>query len=272
KPGYRGTTDGGGLRAEELLAGFEASEVQQGKSGYRRHDGRGVVRTLAGALASHPGTTAQRDLQAAAGEAGRDSETGRRDASAGHPDGAGPHGAAGGDAGFAAQMGLGVLRTQSRVPARAFGASGGRQGPTVRGRGTPLGGGSRSGEVFRSGQPRQADGGGSATGRRQEGAKAGAGVPHGGRDGEWAGGYGGGGHAARWATIATTVEPGARRTGSRAGTAQTLLRAVCGRLQHLRRQPTGRRAGEAEYHGLHHTTTQAQGQRAEECGSAVGRR
>src|SRR5208337_3076481 len=72
---------------EQLMAGFEASEVQQGKSGYRRHDGRGVVRTLAGALASHPGTTAQRDLQAAAGEAGRDSETGRRDASAGHPDG-----------------------------------------------------------------------------------------------------------------------------------------------------------------------------------------
>ena len=99
---------------ENCWAGLQASEVQQGKCGHRRHDGGGVARTLEGALASHSGTTAERDLQAAAGEASRDTEAGRRDASVGHPDSAGAHGAAGGNAGSATQKGRGVFRTQSR--------------------------------------------------------------------------------------------------------------------------------------------------------------
>ena len=51
----------------------------------------------------------------------------------------------------------------------------------------PLGGGPRSGEVLRSGQPRQADGGGSAAGRRQEDARVDPGVLERGCDGERAG-------------------------------------------------------------------------------------
>src|ERR1035438_10347899 len=71
-PAIREQLQIGGLRARQLRAGLQASEVQQGQSGHRRHDGRAVAWTLEGALASHPRTTSCRDLQAATGEAGRD--------------------------------------------------------------------------------------------------------------------------------------------------------------------------------------------------------
>ena len=61
-------------------------------------------------------------------------------AQAGHPDGAGPVYPAGGDAGSARQMGLDVLRAQSRVSSAAFGASGGGEGAAVYRRRQPLGG------------------------------------------------------------------------------------------------------------------------------------
>ena len=62
------------------------------------------------ALASHPGTTAERDLRAEAGEAGGNPQAGRRGAKAWHPDGAGSIHPAGGDAGSAEAVGPDVFR------------------------------------------------------------------------------------------------------------------------------------------------------------------
>ena len=128
---------------ENCLQALKRVKSNKGSRGHRRHDGRGVARLPEGALASHPRTTVERDLQAATGEEGRDTQAGRRGATVGHPDGAGPHGAAGGDAGAATQVGRGIFRTQSRVSARTLGASGGSQGAAVYRRRPPLGGGSR---------------------------------------------------------------------------------------------------------------------------------
>src|SRR2546429_898932 len=49
---------------------------------------------------------------------------------------------------------------------------------------------------------------------------------------------------ARWSAVSTLVEHRTRRARSRARTAPTSLRAVCGRLQYLRPQPTSRTAGD----------------------------
>ena len=57
-----------------------------------------------------------RDLPAAAGEAGGDTQAGRRGAEAWHPDGAGPLHPAGGAAGAAGAVGPDVLRAQLRLP------------------------------------------------------------------------------------------------------------------------------------------------------------
>jgi hypothetical protein len=62
------------------------------------------------ALASHPGTTVERDLRAEAGEAGGNPQAGRRGAKAWHPDGAGSIYPAGGDAGSAEAVGPDVFR------------------------------------------------------------------------------------------------------------------------------------------------------------------
>jgi hypothetical protein len=100
-------------------------------------------------LASPTGATVKRNLPTATGEASGDREAGRRGAQAGHSDGAGPVCPAGGDAGPATQMGPDVFRAQSRVSSATLSASGGGQGAAVYRRGQPLGGGSRSGKVFR---------------------------------------------------------------------------------------------------------------------------
>src|SRR5271167_667782 len=201
KSGWRRATDGRGLRAGKLPAGFTTSEGQQGESGDRRHEGRETSRLPEAALASPTGATVKWDLSTAAGEKSGDQEAGRRDAQAGHSDGAGSVCPAGGDAGSAAQMGPDVLRTQSRVSSATLGASGGGEGAAVYRRRQPLGGGSRSGKVFRSSESRQADGGDRAAGERQEDAPVDTGHPGVGRDGERAGEFGGGRNSARRAFV-----------------------------------------------------------------------
>src|SRR6266516_3374953 len=142
KSGWNRATDGRGLRAGKLPAGFTTSQGQQGQSGNRRHESGGVTRLPEAALASPSGTAVKWDLPTATGEKSRDQEAGRRDAQAGHSDGAGSVDPAGGDAGLARQMGPDVFRTQSRVSSATLGASGGGQGAAVYRRGQSLGGGS----------------------------------------------------------------------------------------------------------------------------------
>src|SRR5712692_1391669 len=228
KSGWRRATDGRGLRGGKLPAGFTTSEGQQGESGDRRHEGRETSRLPEAALASPTGATVKRDLSTAAGEKSGDQEAGRRDAQAGHPDGAGPVCPAGGDADSATQMGPDVCRAQSRLSPSTLSASGGGQGAAVYRRGQPLGGGSRSGKVFRSSQPRQADGGDRAAGERQEDAQADTSHSGVGRDGERAGESGGGRNSARRALVSAAVESRARRTRPGTGAAQAPFRALRG--------------------------------------------
>src|SRR6266700_3890845 len=228
KSGWRRATDGRGLRAGELPACFTTSEGQQRERGNRRHESVGVTRLPEAALASPTGTTAKWNLPTATGEKSRDQEAGRRDAQTGHPHSAGSVHPAGGDAGAAAQMGPDVLRTQSRVSPATLGASGGGQGATVYRRGEPLGGGSRSGKVFRSSLPRQADGGGREAGERQEDAQVDPSHPGVGRDGERAGESGGRRNSARRAFVTAAVESRARRTRPGVGAAPAPFRALRG--------------------------------------------
>src|SRR6266568_3168376 len=87
KSGWNRATDGRGLRAGKLPAGFTTSQGQQGQSGNRRHESGGVTRLPEAALASFTGTTAKRDLSTTTGAASGNRQAGRRDAQAGHPDG-----------------------------------------------------------------------------------------------------------------------------------------------------------------------------------------
>ncbi len=130
---------------QQALRRVKANKGSPGIDGMRVD---GTARLPEAALARHSGTTVEWDLSTATGETSRDREAGRRDAQAGHPDGAGSVDPAGGDAGAATQMGPDVLRTQSRISSATLGASGGGQGAAVYRRGQPLGGGSRSGKVF----------------------------------------------------------------------------------------------------------------------------
>ena len=85
---------------ENCLQALQASEVQQGQRGHRRHDGRGVARLPEGALASYPRTTLAGTYKP---QPVKRVEIPKPDGGvrqSGHPDGAGPHGAAGGDAGL----------------------------------------------------------------------------------------------------------------------------------------------------------------------------
>src|ERR1700722_6546885 len=123
--------DGRSLRAGKLLAGLQASEGEQRKSGNRRHESRRALGLPEAPLACNTGTTAEGDLKATTGETGGNPEAGRRGAKAWHPDGAGSLDPAGGHAGSATQMGPHILRTQSRVPAETLGASSGSQGTAV---------------------------------------------------------------------------------------------------------------------------------------------
>src|SRR5258708_3929683 len=136
--------DGRSLRAGKLLAGLQASQREQRKSGNRRHESRRSFGLSQAALALHTGTAVKRDLQTTTGATGGNPETGRRGAKAWYPDGAGSIYPAGGDAGSATQMGPDILRTQSRVPAETLGASSGSQGAAIHRRRPSLGGRPRS--------------------------------------------------------------------------------------------------------------------------------
>src|SRR5438094_3204828 len=100
--------------------------------------------------------------------------------------------------------------------------------------------------MLRSSQSRQTDGSDLATGDRQENAPADRSVLESGCAGERAGESGGGRNTARWSAFSTTIEHRTRRTRPGTGTAQSSLRAVCGRLQYLRPQPTSGTAGDDE--------------------------
>src|ERR1700687_4672378 len=144
--------DGRSLRAGKLLAGLQASEGEQRKSGNRRHESRRSFGLPEAALALHTGTAVAWDLPTTTGATGGNPEAGRWGAKAWHPDGAGSNDPASGDAGSATQRGPGILRTQPRVSTETIGASSGSQGAAVHRRRPALGGRSRSGEVLGSGQ------------------------------------------------------------------------------------------------------------------------
>src|SRR6202040_4065420 len=97
--------DGRSLRAGKLLAGLQASQSEQRKSGDRRQESRRAPGLPEAVLALHTGTAAKRDLSTTTGATGGNPEAGRRGAKAWHPDGAGSIHSAGGDAGTATQMG-----------------------------------------------------------------------------------------------------------------------------------------------------------------------
>src|SRR5437879_4864206 len=136
--------DGRRLRAGKLLAGLQASQSEQRKSGDRRPESRRSLGLPEAALALHTGTAVAWDLPTTTGATGGNPEAGRRGAKAWHPDGAGSIDPAGGDAGSATQMGPDILRTQPRIPAETLGASSGSQGAAVHRRGKSLGGRPRS--------------------------------------------------------------------------------------------------------------------------------
>src|ERR1700733_5931872 len=123
--------DGRSLRAGQLLAGLQASQGEQRKSGNRRQESRRALGLPEAALALPRGTAVAWDLPTTTGKGSRNPEAGRRGAKAWYPDGAGSLHPAGGDAGSATQMGPNILRTQPRVPAETLGASSGSQGTAV---------------------------------------------------------------------------------------------------------------------------------------------
>jgi hypothetical protein len=105
---------------KQALARGQQREPGRGRNECSRSPG-----PFEAALASNPETAAERDLQAATGEAGGNPEAGRGGAKAWHPDSAGSIYPAGGDAGAATQMGRDVLQSQLRVSTWTLGASGG---------------------------------------------------------------------------------------------------------------------------------------------------
>ncbi len=132
---------------KRALARVKANKGASGVDGMTVEELPGVSQAT---LAGDPGPVVERNLQAAAGEAGGDPEAGRRSAQARHSDGAGSVDPAGGDAGSARRVGAGVFLTQLRVPAAAVEASGGGSGARLHSRRPQLGGGRGSGEVLRS--------------------------------------------------------------------------------------------------------------------------
>src|SRR5260370_33293355 len=96
--------DGRSLRAGKLLAGLQASQGEQRKSGNRWHESRRALGLPEAALAHDTGTTVERDLPTTTGATGGNPEAGRRGAKAWYPDGAGSPDATGRESGSATQM------------------------------------------------------------------------------------------------------------------------------------------------------------------------
>src|SRR6266849_5173536 len=123
--------DGRSLRAGKLLAGIQARQSKQRKSGNRRHESRRVLGLPEAALVLDSGIAVAWDLPTTTGATGGNPKAGRRGAKAWYPDGAGSFDPASGDAGSTTQMGPNLLRTQSRVSAETLGASSGSQSAAV---------------------------------------------------------------------------------------------------------------------------------------------
>ena len=117
---------------ENLKEALRQVKANKGSAGV---DGMTVGAThglLEAALASHPGTTAERDLRAEAGKAGGNPQAGRRRMrKLGIPSRAGSIYPASGDAGSAEAVGPDVFRSQLRVPAGTVGSSGSGTGAAV---------------------------------------------------------------------------------------------------------------------------------------------
>src|ERR1700731_5507305 len=131
--------DGRSLRAGKLLAGLQASQSEQRKSGNRRHESRRALGLPEAALALDTGTAVAWDLPTTTGATGGNSEAGRRGAKAWYPDGAGSIDPAGGDAGSAEAVGPDVFRSQLWVPAGTVGSASGGPGAAVYRRRSRLG-------------------------------------------------------------------------------------------------------------------------------------
>src|SRR5580658_6927078 len=140
--------DGRSLRAEQLLAGLQASRGEQRKSGNRGQESRRALGLPEAALALPTGTAVAWNLATTTGKASGNPEAGRRGAKAWHPDGTGSLDPASGEAGSATQMGPDILRTQPRVPAETLGAASDSQGTAVHRCRSALGGRPRSGEIL----------------------------------------------------------------------------------------------------------------------------
>src|SRR5882724_3968116 len=145
-----------------------------------------------------------------------------------------------GNAGAATHLGRDVFPPQLRVSPAAVGASGGNQGAAIPCRGLSLGSGLGLREILRPSKPRQTDGADCQTNQRPANAETDSGVSQSGSNGRRVGESGGRRDAARWALVTVVVEHCARRVGPRVGAPGTSFRAVCGRQQDLRAQPTGR--------------------------------
>src|SRR6202521_6454749 len=118
-------------REKKLLAGLQASEGEQRKSGNRRRESRRALGLPEAALALDTGTAVAWDLPTTTGATGGNPEAGRRGAKAWYPNGAGSIHSAGGDAGSAEAVGPDVFRSQLRVPAGKVGPSSGGTGAAV---------------------------------------------------------------------------------------------------------------------------------------------
>src|SRR4029453_3185455 len=187
-----------------------ASQGQQGERGNRWRDRRSTAGLLG--TVGRSGTTAERDLYAATGEAGGNSQTRRRRGQAWHSDRVGSLCPASGDAGLAEAVGPDVLRQQLRFPAGPVNASGRGASAAVYCCRLWLGGGSRLGEILRSSSSRQIDGTDRQTSRRQAAVEAHPGVLERRGDGERVGQSQRGRDPARRPSFAPAQQSRARRT------------------------------------------------------------
>src|ERR1700722_585379 len=175
-----------------LQAGITTSQGQQRESGNRRDDRRPTLGVPEAAWARDRGTATKRNLSTAAGKTGGNPEAGWQwNAQARHSLRAGSLYSAGGIAGSAEALGPDVLRTQPRFPTGAQCEASGAPGAAVYRRRTPLGGGPRLGEIFRSSQSRPSVSGGGRARGRQANAQVDPSVSEGRSDGGGVGKCGG---------------------------------------------------------------------------------
>ena len=134
-----------------------------------------------------------------------------------------------------------------------------------------MGGRHRSGEILRSSQPRSSDVPCGRTCRRQAIAETHLGVSNRRSDGRRAAESCRRRHAARRSFVAVTLEPCARRFGSRVGKARSPLLPLCRRPQHSRSQSAGGGTGDGRRLPVSHEETPAQSHQIEECGGSTRR-